>query len=265
MLTNDPGNGIEEAANLAGAYLKNVNLSNADLSGANLTNASFYGSIPAGRGTCDTSAGFTLGCASAAGARLNNTQFTSAFLFGVDFTNATIEGAQFANAVLIGANFDGASLSVDSNNGTNAGFVGAFLQGAQLRSATLVETSLQHAFVDFRRRGNRMLLRLPGTHTAFHGWKTPGQAVCVRVFYDNPTSVPEDNPTLICPDGSSPNANGQTGCGSTRPGSGLSARNNHWKSPVLIDHTTPPGSYFRKATFTERARTPICSPADSDW
>jgi uncharacterized protein YjbI with pentapeptide repeats len=264
-LTSDPDNGIDQAADLAGAYLKNANLSGADLSGANLTNASFYGSIPAGGGTCDTSQGFTQGCASAAGAILDNTHFHGAFLFGVDFTGASIEGAQFVNAALIGANFDGATLLVSSGNGSSPGFLGALLQGAQLGSATLAGISLQHAFLDFRRSGNRMLLRLPGTHTLFPGWKTPGQAVCVLVSYDDPTTVPEDNPTLVCPDGSLADGNSPTGCGPAGPGAGLSARNSHWKSPVLVDHTTPPGSYFKRATFTGRARTPICGPADPDW
>src|SRR5262249_10508854 len=159
----------------------------------------FYGSTPAGAGTCDTSQGFTHGCASAARARLNNTLFNRAFLFGGDFTDANLVGAQFPNAVLIGANFDRATVAVDPPPGTNVGFLGAMLQGAQLRSATLDRVSLHHAFVDFSPPGNRMLLRLAGTHTVFRGWKTPGQAVCVLVSYHQPTTVPEDNLTLICP------------------------------------------------------------------
>ena len=265
ILTNNPSAGIDEAANLTGAHLKNVNLSNADLSGANLTHASFYGSIPAGRGTCDTSWGFTRDCASAAGATLNHTHFTGAFLYGVDFSNTTIEGVHFAKAVLIATNFAGATLSLDSNRGTDVGFLAAYLQGAQLRSATLSGVSLLHAFVDFRRRGNSMFVRLPGTHTAFHGWKTPGQAVCVSVSYDHPTTVPRDNPTLTCPDGAAASGNTPAGCGRKRPRSRLSTRNRHWKSPVLIDHTTPPGSYRRNATFSKRAEIPICDAPDVNW
>lgn len=258
FLTVNPKDNIATAANLAGAYLKNVNLSKAHLSGANFTNASFYSSESVGHGTCKPTNGFTQNCATAAGATLTNTQFAGAYLYGVDFTGAKIHGVQFANAVLIGSNFAGATLS---HMGKDAGFTGAFLQGANLGpppatdqiAATLSGTSLQSAFVDFRSEGNDVYLLLDGTHTTFPGWKTPGQKVCVFVFYTNPTTVPTGNTTLTCPDGSAASKNTPPGCGLKE------AQNTHWKSPV-----NPPASYFFDATYTKKA-PPICSPTNPDW
>ena len=244
---------IKEAASLGGAHLKNVNLSGALLSGAKLTNANFYGSVAVGQKTCDIDAqGFTRACASASGATMNNTVFASAYLYGVDFTNATIQGVQFGNAVLIGANFEGAKVSTDPLVGTNSGFTSAFLQGANLAKAQLVGASFQGAFVDFTAGGNDMYLQLDANHTAFSGWKTPG-AVCVFVFYDQPTTVPTMNTTLTCPDG--PPA-GPLGCG---PPGGP-----RWKSPVDIAGANPRASYVNDATYTAKA-APICGPPSADW
>ncbi len=248
---------IREAASLVGARLKNVNLSNAKLSGANFTNANFYGSVALGEKTCDIDEkGFTKDCATASRATLNNTRFGGAYLYGVDFSNTTIQGVQFSNAVLVGTNFAGAKLSTDPNGGSESGFTGAFLQGANLATATLTGTSLLNAFVDFRSEGNDMYLRLDGTHTTFAGWKTPGQQVCVFTFYTGPTTVPTTNTPLTCPDGSQA---GAQGCGPT------TATNTRWRSLVEIDQTNPPASYLEDATYTKKAETPICSPPSSDW
>jgi uncharacterized protein YjbI with pentapeptide repeats len=256
FLTNNQQAGINEAANLSGAHLKNVNLSNAQLSGTTFTNASFYGSVPAGQGTCGIDPqGFTQNCASAAGATLNNTLFGGAYLYGVDFTNTTIQGVQFGNAVLIGANFSGAKLSTDPSVGTESGFTNAFLQGANLATATLIGTSLQGAFVDFRDGGNDMYLQLDGTHTVFPGWQTPGQQACVFAFYSQPTTVPTNNTTLTCPDGSAAGS----GCGPTE------ASNLRWKSPIDIAEANPHASYLQDATYTQKAGTPICSPLNPNW
>jgi uncharacterized protein YjbI with pentapeptide repeats len=258
-LTNHPEDKIYTAANLAGAYLKDVNLSQALLSGADFSNASFYGSTPVGQGTCTiNSDGFTNRCASAAGATLNNTQFAGAYLYGVDFTNTTIQGVQFANAVLIGSNFTGAALSPDPKVGTDAGFNAAFLQGAALESATLSKTSLDSAFVDFHAGGNDMYLHLDGTHTTFPGWKKPGEKVCVLAYYVSPTTVPTDNTTLTCPDGSAARINTPPGCGPTK------RENGHWKSGVIPSDASPPASYVMDATYTKAAAA-ICKPLDPNW
>ena len=187
---------------------------------------------------------------------MNNTQFAGAYLYGVDFTHAKIQGVQFGNAVLIGANFDQAELSADTNIGTNSGFTSAFLQGTNLGTATLVGTSLQGAFVDFTDGGNDMYLQLDGTHTVFPGWKTPGQQVCVFVFYGTATTVPTMGTTLTCPDGSTAAPNG---CG---PMEGANLR---WKSPVDIAQASPPASYVNPATYTRAAIHPICGPPSADW
>jgi uncharacterized protein YjbI with pentapeptide repeats len=242
------------AANLAGAYLKNVNLANAQLSGADLSNASFYSSVAVGQATCATDVS-PRNCASVSRATLNNTRFAGAYLYGVDFTEATIQGVDFANAVVIGSNFAGANLLVDSRIGTDVGFTGAFLQGANLAPATLSGTSLQSAFVDFRREGNILHLLLDGHHTNFPGWKKPGQSVCVVVGYAAPTTVPTRNSTLTCPDGG-PAA--PSGCGPTEAG------NTRWNNGVDIAQVSPPGSYFFDATYTKKAAD-ICDNPDPDW
>lgn len=257
FLTNNRDANVGTAANLSGSWLKNVNLSNAQLSGATMNNVNFYGSVSVGQGTCAIdSQGFTQGCASAAGATMNNTQFPGAYLYGVDFTNATIQGVQFGGAVLIGANFAGAKLSTDPSVGTESGFTFAFLQGANLAPATLTGISLQGAFVDFNTNGNDMYLLLDATHTVFEGWQPSGEKVCVFAFYSKPTTAPENNTTLICPDGL---AAGASGCGKTE------AANLRWKSPADISQTNPPASYVEDATYTKKSATPICSPINTKW
>ncbi len=257
-LTNNPSAGITEAANLAGTHLKNVNLTNAHLAGASFVSASFYGTVPVGQGTCDTTTGT---CASAAGADLTGTRFSEAYLYGVDFTNTTIKGTEFDNAVLIGANFTGAQFSVDPTLGTDADFTAAFLQGTILGTAELNKTVFQDAFVDFRAGGNDLYLDLDGTHTKFPGWPQAkqGQAVCVFVFYSKPTTVPTNNTTLTCPDGSVASSNTPPGCGPTD-----ASPQTHWDSPVSIAQASPRASYLNDATYTKKA-APICTPADSTW
>ena len=251
FLTNNPPD-IPQAADLTGAYLKNVNLANAELSGAAFTSASFYSTNPVGPGTtCDTSSGFTKGCASARRATLNNTQFTGAYLFGVDFTNATMTGVSFSNAVLIGSNFSGATLSFDSKIGTGAKLDFAYLQGTQLASATLNQTSLQGAFVDFSEEGNTFYLLLDEHHTKFPGYWGKSGPVCVSNTYFVATTVPTANTTLTCPDGSPAGTNG---CGPI-----MTSR---WASRVDIANNDPPLSYQFDATYTKAMKTPICQVDD---
>lgn len=238
------------AASLVGSFLRNVNLSNAQLSGANFTNASFFGSTAIA--PCPITAGFTQNCASAAGATLNNTIFSQAFLFGVDFSNTTIQGVQFSNAVVIGADFTGASLTGDTQVGTDSGFPGAFLQGTNLQPAKLLlNISLLNAYLDFSSQGNAFVTRLTGNHTVFPGWKSPGQPICVQMSYNNGTTVPTNNATMICPDGSQ----SSTGCGAAE------AQNTAWQSQVDISAI---GSYQFDATYTPAAQQPFCQ-LDATW
>jgi uncharacterized protein YjbI with pentapeptide repeats len=239
------------AASLGGAFLRNVNLSGAQLSGADFTNASFFGTNSTGVSTCAITSGFTQGCASAARATLNNTEFSGAFLFGVDFSNATIQGVHFGNAFLIGSNFNNAVLTGDNQVGTDSGFPGAFLQGSNLQpAARLLNISLLNAYLDFSAQGNAFVTQLGGNHTVFPGSKNPGQPICVQMIYNSGTTVPTNNGTMTCPNGSQLS----TGCGAT------SATNTAWESQVDISAI---GSYQFDATYTP-AQKQFCQP-DPTW
>ncbi len=189
---------------------------------------------------------------------MNNTQFAGAYLFGVDFTGAQVQGVQFGNSVLVGANFAKAKLSVDSSVGTNSGFAGAFLQGANLSTAILSgNLSLADAFMDFSPQGNTMYLLLNGQHTVFPGyWNTRGTPVCAEMFYTGPSLVPANNSAITCPDGGSYSA----GCGPADP----NGSNLHWQSPVDI---TQFASYQFDATYTKApgsGQSAVCN-ADPLW
>ncbi len=255
FLTNLPGKNIS-AATLTGAYLFNASFYQAQLSGADFTNASFYGGTPAGQGQCAVDdQGWTQNCATAAYATMNNTQFGGAYLFGVDFTHATVQGVQFGNAVLIGANFTAANLSADPTIGTNSGFSGSFLQGANLASANLNFISLANAFMDFTAGGNIVDMLLDGSHTVFPKyWNAPGGSVCAEPYYSKPTTVPTQNGTVVCPDGNSHAG----GCGPT------TSANLNWKSAIDISQARPPASYESDSTYIKAASTPICKD-DSQW
>jgi uncharacterized protein YjbI with pentapeptide repeats len=260
FLKNNPDTKIRFAASLSGAHLKNVNLSHAQLNGVDFGNASFYGNNAAADMGCDTSKGFLNGCASAASATMNGTNFSGAYLYGVDFKNATIQGVQFTDAVLVGASFAGATVSADPSHGTLTRFTAAFLQGANL-TATMNQVSFVDAFVDFTSGGNNLTLLLDGTHTAFHGWKAPGQSVCLSVSYGHPTAVPETNSTLTCPDG------GVGPCGpAASPQCGEPGANPRWRSGVTdLTQANPPATYSVCATYTMAAQTPACPNTDDDW
>jgi uncharacterized protein YjbI with pentapeptide repeats len=256
-----PPSGSGSAANVSGAFLRNVNLSKAQISGANFTDATFYGTTPAGTGTCtpDPNTGFTNGCATAAGATMNSTQFSGAYLAGVDFSSAVAQGVQFGNSILTGANFANAAISADAS-GANTGFSGAFLQGANLAGITLQNgLSLASAFLDFSSEGNVTYLLLSGQHTTFAGyWNTPGQPVCAEMSYTNGTTVPATDSTVSCPDGN----NYPAGCGEPFQSDGATP-NTHWKSPVDI---TQEASYQFDSTFTNAPASgnSICA-ADPSW
>ena len=256
FLTNNfeegnPDRQVRQAASLTGAHLKNVNLAGAHLSQADFGNASFYGDNAAADTACDTSQGFLNGCASAAKATMTGTSFNGAYLYGVDFQGATVKSVNFQNAVLVGASFADAELSGDPNQGLTR-FTAAYLQGARLGDTRSMDNvSFQDAFVDFG--ANELAILLDGTHTAFHGWKTHGKNVCINVFYLNPTTVPETNSTLTCPDGTS-------GVCGRAVGTNL-----HWKSDVLdLTQTTPRGSYLLDSTYIKAAANPVCAPSDDD-
>lgn len=253
FLMSNPAAGVLQAASLVGAHMRNVNLAHAQLSGANLTDATFYGAEPAGQSVCHVSStGSTGNCATAAGATMNSTQFTGAYLYGVDFSgDTTIRGVNFANAVLIGANFAGARLSRDRDRLSDTGFLGAFLQGTNLEPASVNEVSLQNAFLDFS-ASNIVVLQLDGNHTSFPGWATPGQPVCVQAYYHHPTTVPDGNATLICPDGLAADTNSPPGCGPAVQ------QNPHWNSLMDMTRATPPASYLQDSTYVPAAVTPVC-------
>ena len=250
-----------KAANLEGAFLRNVNLSNSKLSGAKFTNASFYSTIPAGISTCVVSNGFTDSCATAAGAIMEDTDFGGGYLYGVDFTESTVQGTHFGNSFLTGANFAGAQLSSD-RSGTEVGFSSAFLQGTNFTGATLKNgVSMADAFVDFGTGGsggfgNAIYLKLSGAHTGFPGyWGAPGDPVCVEMSYSNATGVPPTGPNDTCPDGNSY----PKGCGPATP----DGSNAHWKSPIDI---TSMASYQENATYTKAPSNgqPFCAQ-DPNW
>jgi uncharacterized protein YjbI with pentapeptide repeats len=244
------------AANLQGAFLRNANLSKGKLSGANFTNASFYSSIATALCIPDPNTGFTNGCATASQATIDLTNFNGAYLFGVDFTGATAQGVDFGNSFLTGANFAGATLSADpSGSGRDTGFSGAFLQGTNLNEVILQNgISLENAFVDFGAVGNVISLELGGQHTIFPGyWNTPGQRVCAQMVYTQPTTVPQTDRNVTCPDG----FRYLTGCGAATP----DASNPHWKSPVDI---RPFASYQLNSTYTPASSQPICQ-YDPKW
>lgn len=261
FLTSNPDTKIRDAASLTGAHLKNVNLTGAQLNSADFGNASFYGDNAAADQGCDTSKGFLDGCASAARATMTGANFAGAYLYGVDFKEATVRGVNFANAVLVGASFAGATLAWDPDRGTLTRFTAAFLQGAKIAEATLIDQiSLVDAFLDFRAGGNNLTLLLDGTHTAFHGWKAPGQKVCLSVTYGNPTTVPETNSTLTCPDGN-PGPCGQP----VTPPCGQAA-NPRWGSRIHdLTQVNPSASYSLCATYANAAATPVCPTPDDDW
>jgi uncharacterized protein YjbI with pentapeptide repeats len=244
------------AANLQGAFLRNVNLSKGKLSGAKFTNANFYSSLEVGSGLCipDPNTGFTNGCATASHATMDLTSFNGAYLFGVDFTGATAQGVNFGNSFLTGANFAGATLSADPS-GSDTGFSGAFLQGTNLNGVILQNgISLENAFVDFAAAGNIISLKLGGEHTTFSGyWNKPGQPVCAQMVYAQPTTVPQTDRNVTCPNG----LRYPSGCGAATPdGSNL-----HWKSLVDISSFA---SYQLNSTYTPASSQPICQ-YDPKW
>jgi len=191
FLTNNPNATppILDAAKFTGAHLKNVNLSSAKLSSVLFNNASFYGSFagetPGFPCQTDTSqcptikTGFTCSCATASGATMVRTNFSSAYLYGVDFDGktTTINGVNFNQAILVGANFASAIFAVDPiQGGAPPDFTFAYLQGVIFdTNATLGDTSLSSAFVDFRSNGNIIQIHLGTNYTTFQGWEAPNQ------------------------------------------------------------------------------------------
>lgn len=239
FLSNDIQGKVDSAATAVQAHLKNVNLSYATLSGVDFSYANFYGTNPTGQNTCatqqDNYQGFTKNCAAAHGATMTDTIFSDAYLFGVDFTDAAMRGVNFSRAVLIGANL-GATLETNPDSGLSTSLFRSFLQGANLRSATLNNAvTASGAFVDFRQGGNIVYVYLSGiNHNQFacQGACNPptGADVCVEIYYLQPSTVPEagNNQNLTpCPDGSA-NTNG---CGNTDP-------SGHWQSPLLKSATS---------------------------
>lgn len=260
FLSNNVNGHVTQAASLRQAHLKNVNLAFSQLSGVDFGFANFYGSLAANPDGCGTSGvnqgGFTNACASAFHANMTDTKFGDAYVYGVDFRSASIAGADFTQAVVAGANFSGATIGADPNSGAVTSFNRAYLQGTNLDQATVSQTDLTDAFVDFRTGGNLIAIDLDGTdHNQFACGNpstcTPqtGQDVCVYVRYPI-TTVPTANTTITCPHGSPA---GPSGCGAADPGGG----NTRWNSRLTIgnppDPGPPPGWYTNDATFTPKA------------
>ena len=217
FLSNNPDGGSPiTPADFTGAHLKDVDLSSAQLQGTIFHFASFYGSFSVLQGPpvfpCETNTnncggtptGFTCSCATAVGAKMIRTDFTNAFLYGVDFSGSgtTINGVDFSNAILVGANFDDATFEVDtSHGGAQPKFEGAWLQGADLGTASLDNTTLANAFVDFEPGGNEMEGLLGPSYTGFNGWIPLNEPVCVKLLYSTVTRVPATTGNTTCPDG----------------------------------------------------------------
>jgi uncharacterized protein YjbI with pentapeptide repeats len=238
------------AANLTGAFLRNVSLYQATLSGAIFTSSSFYGINPVGKGSCalDQTTGYTLnGCATAAGATMDATNFQDAYLYGVDFTDAKAQGVNFNSAYLAGANFKGATLSVNSAE-SSTGFDSSYLQGAKLDTLIFQNgLSFLNAFFDFSPNGNTVTLLLDEQHTLFPGyWNTPGTRVCAAMQYNDGSTVPETDSKSTCPD------NSTKGCG---PAGGAP-----WKSGL---DTIPLFSYSQPSTYVKETGQ-FCTP-DGNW
>jgi hypothetical protein len=260
LLTKPAGtNG--SAANLQGAFLRNVNLSQSRLAGADFSNSSFYSTAPSGTEPCTINSNhFTESCATAAGALIDNADFTGAYLYGADFSDTKIQGIVFSDAVLTGANFANASLTTNTRD--EKGFERAFLQGTNFTGTQFINgISMKDAFVDFGTAGNGTFgnvidMLLGGQHTDFPGyWNTGGQPVCAEMSYSNPTIVPVTGPNDTCPNGQKYS----TGCGTANP----NGRNGNWESTINI---TTMASYQNNATYTNAPANgqPFCA-RDLKW
>jgi hypothetical protein len=108
-----------------------------------------------------------------------------------------------------------------------------------------------NAYLDFSSQGNAFVTLLSGNHTLFPGSSNPGQPMCVQMIYNTGSTVPTNNGTMTCPDGSQPSA----GCGA------MTAQNTAWKSQVDISAV---GSYQFAATYTPAANQPFCNP-NPNW
>jgi len=189
------------AAELSGAYLKNVNLAYANMIGVIFTNANFYSEtglvcVPQ---NCEP----TSYCASAVHATMNSTNFSNAYLSGVDMSNSDAYSANFSNAMLFGVRFNNAKLDRDSKT-TRTDFTGAFIGGADFTNATVVGADFSSAYVDFTKDGHCMFVKLNGSHTTFADyWRVGGfgYPICVMTAYTNATKPPGTDKTNACPDG----------------------------------------------------------------
>ncbi|RPH65348.1 MAG: pentapeptide repeat-containing protein, partial [Myxococcaceae bacterium] len=200
LLSNNPP-AVPTPADFTGAHLKDVNLASAKLQGTVFDYASLYGSFnglnngppdfpcETDLGKCGASAptGFTCSCATVVGATMTRTKFTNAFLYGVDFggKSTVINGVDFSNALLVGANFENTTFQTDpTQGGAQPVFSGAFLQGANLSTASLDTTSFENAYVDFEPNGNEVQVVLGSSYLGFKGWGGSNSSVCVQMAYD---------------------------------------------------------------------------------
>ncbi len=270
FLANDVEGKVDSSATAQQAHLKNVNLSFATLSGVNFTYANFYGTIPVGEKTCQTTQdnyqGFTKECASAHGAILTDTNFANAYLFGVDFTGGEMRGVNFTGAILAAANL-AADLSTSTDSGSRTTLFRAYLQGANLGPAVISDpVSGFEAFVDFRTGGNIMYVYLSGAnHNQFackDACNPPsGADVCAETYYyPTGTTVPGNSSQLTCPD------NSAGPCGAADPLGG----NSHWRSPLLakpFPAGLPPFWYAEAPTYPPTSPETLCKGVKPtrDW
>ena len=248
------------SATLVQSHLRNVNLSNAQLSGVDFTLANFYGTIVANPDGCNTASGdykgFTGTCASAHKATMTDTKFNNAYLFGVDFSDAALSSVDFSQAVVVGAHFSGTEVTTNPNGGAATSYFRAYMQGTNLdlfdKKFSLL-ADLSNAFYDFLAGGNTVIVNLSSDHNQFAAClggpricRVPtGQGVCVTISYPTST-VPENNPSITCPNGTPGSPNG---CGTD-----LSSARSAWKSNLTIlnppqNSGLPKGWYRKDATF----------------
>ena len=173
-----------------------------------------------------------------------------------------INGVDFSNTILVGSNFNAATFLVDpSQGGAQPKFPGAFLQGVNLGSALLDNTSLDGAYVDFQSGGNQMQVLLGPNYTAFKGWEAPNQPVCVQLDYTGfATQPPGTTQNTTCPD----SLQFTGGCGATPP---RPTPNPQWKAGIDIGQASPPGFYVNNATYTDANQNGMCNSntTNFDW
>jgi uncharacterized protein YjbI with pentapeptide repeats len=200
--------GFTGAADISGAFMRNVQLDGANLTGVTANHVNFY-----------TVSDFTSSDAkaSAVGATMTNAKFNDAYLAGADFGGkATLQSTSWNRAILVGANFEGAHLQVNPVVGTRSDFSGAFMQGAVFDGADVTSALFTNTYWDSDPFDAKLLnVRMQNANLQFAGyWNDPAAPECVAGAYPSGNfSSPEPPPTdssNFCPDGNVPGPGGCT-------------------------------------------------------